>query len=310
MSSNILLLKPKQKYEKKLISLHSVMIAVCILVVFVNISCNKDEQFNVLETTAKVESVSMVEGVSSVLEEARTWYSKQNNSKLFVPDWQQNEMFALENGNKVLAIKLKRVASESLTDKIGFLRSLVIEYDNKMNIKEGTIMEIIGDGNFIKTNKKNIISERNGNSITGFTGSAITSNLAYTEHIGKTYRDGRVKGKASILRKVIDSKNARMDSACIDWFLVITYEDGSVTSVYLYTTCYDGQTINPEDGGGAGIVDASGIDAILNSFHAVSVLRSESTIYEDGNTMKKSYQWTCGQSPLIKTKATKRIGKQ
>ncbi|MXV52465.1 hypothetical protein GS399_15930 [Pedobacter sp. HMF7647] len=227
-----------------------VLVMSCALLVLIN-SCKRSENETFPHSSNNsIDYSSVQDWYNSELLKIKTnpkSLSLSGQSKyLLKPIWQQQDSVQLKNGTKLIIVPAKEFSLDSAN--IGFLRAFVfLKRDNK--VKYGRIVEFYGDINFIKQNKKLLLSSFNYTQITGFNGAIITYDINYRYLRGRQYKYGLMTGAASIQKGVLPASSIKstsqrhryitlcgesQTSACYDVFWVT---DQGRNWEYLYSFC-------------------------------------------------------------------------
>jgi hypothetical protein len=185
--------------------------------------------------------------------------SKRSNPEerkvLLLPDYDNATYETLPNGAVMATVGA--VDFKFSNPKVGFFRTFVF-LGASGKIVDGKIVEFYGDPEYIKKNRKYLVSNYNKKSLKGFTGSVFTYDVYYRPLRNRNYKDGEITANLpGIVRrpataakqvstnttvmsiKQCEGQTTRM-TACFDVFWVTAY-----SSEYLYSFCC-------EDAGGGG----------------------------------------------------------
>ena len=108
----------------------------------------------------------------------------------FEPNWDKTEVELLPNNKKMLIVPIVRYLNVSYVDSSAFIRRLVISIDEEDNLLEASVVEILGNLNFVPNNYKNIFKNYKNASISGFSGAIIIHEIDYDYVLTKEYTNG------------------------------------------------------------------------------------------------------------------------
>lgn len=188
----------------------------------------------------------------------------RKTSRMLNPQWTGARIETLSNGAKAAIVPSKEYTLDN--KKLFMLREFVFLLNPAgTKIKNGKIVEIIGEADYIKKNKDKLTHLYNSDFIRGFNGTIMTYDVNYRFLWSKTFKNGIIKGTAKLsvqssLTSAIQSfgtvttvfghkKSEDQDlmpsaSQCFIIVLISTYTDGSTEMEVLGTYC------SPEESGG------------------------------------------------------------
>lgn len=187
-------------------------------------------------------------------------------SSTLEPLWSKARIEKLNNGATATIVPSTEYKLEN--SKLSMLREFVFLLNpSGTKIKNGKIVEIIGETKYINENKKKLTHLYNSEFIRGFNGTIMTYDVNYRFLWSRTYKDGLIKGTAKLsIQSSIDPKVKSFGegiasvfsyekggappvatvSQCFVIVLISTYTDGSTETEVIGSYC------SPEEGGGGG----------------------------------------------------------
>lgn len=203
---------------------------------------------------------------------APTTFGTSKMVRTLEPLWEKTRIEKLNNGAIAAIVPSKEYVLDNL--KISMLREFVFLLNpSGTKIKNGKIVEIIGETSYIKENKDKLTHLYNSDFIRGFNGTIMTYDVNYRFLWSKTYKDGVINGTAKLsVQSSLNltgksfngvpsvfgyKKGGERDptptvSQCFVIILISTYTDGSTEIEVLGSYC------SPEEGNGGGNPPSNG----------------------------------------------------